>query len=253
MLAPPIIRRNLCKNCPKFRPKAHLQMNGFAHPRRESLEPPKDIVKVLSSCHQTLSRIGRHHSIISRQVSVCVLAHEYKTIMLFFHILTLMLQITPLPHSAVVKPFSDHARVVLPCDTQTHPKNQSERRALVYGLPPEWTAVFQTVSSIQPPLINPAFIEFFSTAAKLAAADPVPGRRVQRIPFGALVLEFIASDEQNQLVTKEFVEAASLWLLDAAQKGWTGLFKAWVMDRVDGDVVFIRLTSLWDEMMSLSF
>ncbi|CAD6572434.1 MAG: hypothetical protein ASARMPRED_005333 [Alectoria sarmentosa] len=152
---------------------------------------------------------------------------------------------TPLVHPNILNGSSG--------DIQAHPRTQSGRRALVYGLPPEWTAVFQTVTSIQPPLITPAFVQFFSTAAKLAAADPVPGRRVQRIPFGALVLEFIANDNQNQLVTKEFVEAASLWLLDAAQKGWTGLFKAWVVDKADGEVVFVRLTNVWDELMSLSF
>lgn len=169
------------------------------------------------------------------------------------HMLALpMLPITLLPYLAVAKPFPDHAMVVTPADTQTRPRIQSARRALVYGLPPDWTAVFQTVTSIQPPLINPAFIQFFSMAAKVAAADPVPGRRFQRISFGALVLEFIANDDQNQVVTKEFVEAASLWLLHAAQKGWTGLFKAWVLDRADGDIVFIRLTSVWDEMMSLT-
>lgn len=164
-----------------------------------------------------------------------------------------MLQIVLLPYLAAAKPFPDHAMLVSPDDIQARPRTQYERRALVYGLPPQWTAVFQSVTSIQPPLINPAFVQFFSMAAKLAAADPVPGRRVQRIPFGALVLEFIANDEPNKIVTKEFVEAASLWLLDAAQKGWTGLFKAWVCDRADGDVVFIRLTSVWDDLMSLSY
>ena len=90
-------------------------------------------------------------------------------------------------------------------------------------------------------------------AANLAAADPVPGRRVQRISFGALVLEFIADGDPSRIVTKEFVEAATLWLLDAAQKGWTDFFKAWVMDMADGEVVFIRLTSVWDELMSVSY
>lgn len=164
-----------------------------------------------------------------------------------------LLPMSLLPDLAAAKPLPDHVVVVSPGNIQAHARTQSGRRALVYGLPPEWTAVFQTVTSIQPPLINPAFVQFFSTAAKLAAADPVPGRRVQRIPFGAFVLEFIANDNQNQIVTKEFVEAASLWLLDAAQKGWTGFFKAWVMDRADGEIVFVRLTNVWDELMSLSF
>ena len=170
------------------------------------------------------------------------------------HMLVLpMLPINLLPHLAVAKPFPNHAMVISTADTQARPRTQSGRRTLVHGLPPEWTGVFQTVKSIQPPLINPVFIQFFSVAAKLAAADPVPGRRVQRIPFGALVLEFIANDDRNQVVTREFVEAASLWLLDAAQKGWTGFFKAWVLDRADGDIVFIRLTTVWDEMMSWSY
>ena len=157
------------------------------------------------------------------------------------------------PHLAVAPPFLDHAMVVFSANTQARPIVQFERRTLVYGLPPGWTAVFQTVTSIQPPLISPAFVQFFSTAAKLAAADPVPGRPVQRIPFGALVLEFIADNNQNQVVTKEFVMAASLWLLDAAQKGWTGLFKAWVIDRTDGELVFIQLTNAWDGLTSLSY
>lgn len=173
--------------------------------------------------------------------------------MQFLHMLALItLPMTLSPHLAMAKPFPDHAVVVLPAVTQARPRTQSERRASVHGLPPGWVAVFETITSIQPPLISPVFIQFFSSAAKLAAADPVPGRRVQRIPFGALILEFIANDDQNQVVTKEFVEAASLWLLDAAQKGWTGFFNAWVMDMADGKIVFIRLKNVWDEM-SLSF
>ena len=155
-------------------------------------------------------------------------------------------------HLAVAQPFSDHGMVVSPADTKSPPRAQPKRRSLVYGLPPGWTAVFQTVTSIQPPLINPAFVQFFSTVANLAAADPVPGRHVQRIPFGSLVLEFIASGDQRQIVTKEFVLAASLWLLDAAQKGWTGLFNAWVIDSADGEVVFVRLGTVWDQLVSLS-
>ena len=40
-------------------------------------------------------------------------------------------------------------------------------------------------------------------AENLAAADPVPGPHDQRLPFGALVLEFMA----------KIVVAAFLWLL----------------------------------------
>lgn len=121
----------------------------------------------------------------------------------------------------------------------------------MYGLPPGWTAVFQTVATIQPPLIRPVFVQFFSTAAQLAIADPTPGRHVQRIPFGSLILEFVAGN--NQIVTKEFVVAASLWLLNAAQNGWTGFFEAWVVDKTDGEIIFVRLTTMWDELVPLSF
>ena len=78
----------------------------------------------------------------------------------------------------------------------------------MYGLRSGWNAVFETVRSIQPPLINLAFVPFFFVAAKLAAADPVLDRHVQRIPFGALVLEFMV----------KIVVTASLWLLDAVEK-----------------------------------
>ena len=162
------------------------------------------------------------------------------------------LPFTLLPDLAMAKPFPGHAMVVSPAGTQAHPTTQFGRRTLVHGLPSGWVAVFETVTSIQPPLINPAFIQFFSTAVKLATSDPVPGRPVQRIPFGALILEFIADGQQNQVVTKEFVAAASLWLLDAAQKGWTGFFNAWVMDMADGSIIFVRLGSVWDELTSLS-
>lgn len=172
----------------------------------------------------------------------------------WLHMLALqMLPIFLMPHLALAKPLPHHAMIISLANTEARPQTQFGRRGLVYGLPPDWTAVFQTVTSIQPPLVSPVFIQFFSVAAKLAAADPVPGRRVQRIPFGALCLEFIANDKQNQIVTKEFVQAASLWLLDAAQKGWTGFFKAWVVDKADGEIVYIRFSNVWDEMMSLSY
>ena len=164
-----------------------------------------------------------------------------------------MLSIILLPHPAVAKPAPDHAVLLAPADIQSRLGNPRGRRALVHGLPSGWTAVFQTVTSLQPPLVNPAFIKFFSVAAQLAAADPVPGRPVQRIRYGAMALEFIANNGQGQIVTKEFVEAASVWLLDAAQDGWTGFFKAWVLDRADGEIVFVRLINVWDEVMSLTY
>ena len=44
---------------------------------------------------------------------------------------------------------------------------------------------------------RPAFVQVFSIAANLAAADPVPDRRVQRIPFGALAFKSLANGEQT--------------------------------------------------------
>ena len=159
---------------------------------------------------------------------------------------TLMLDI------AMAKPSPNHAMVISPADTKPTPIIPPRKRALVHGLPPGWAAVFETVTSIQPPLISPVFVQFFDVAARLAAADPITGRHIQRIPFGSLVLEFIANGDQNQIVTKEFVTAASLWLRDAAQKGWTGFFKAWVVDKADGEMVFVRLGTVWDELLSLT-
>ena len=59
------------------------------------------------------------------------------------------------------------------------------------------------------------------------------------------MLELIAVDELGY-VSREFAQAASLWLLDAALKGWTGLFEAWVVDKADGETVYVRLATLWD-------
>lgn len=163
-----------------------------------------------------------------------------------------ILSATFLLHLVVAQTVPDHAIVVASGDPESPPRTQLRRRALVRGLPPGWVAVFETVTSIQPPLISPAFVQFFSAALNLAVADPVPGRHVQRIPFGSLILEFIANGDQNQIVTKEFVAAASLWLLDAAQNGWTGFFRAWVLNKADGEMVFVRLGTMWDELLSLS-
>ena len=231
----------------------NLQMKASRIRKEEFSRPQKDVATVLPS------NLEKSHAVsilttFPPHIQYRSLGTYLKMIMQLFHTLAVpVLSIILFPHLAVAAPFPDHTMVAFSANTQARPIPQFERRTLVYGLPPGWTAVFQTVTSIQPPLISPAFIQFFSTAAKLAAADPVPGRRVQRIPFGALVLEFIADNDQSQVVTKEFVVAASLWLLDAAQKGWTGFFKAWVMDRTDGAIVFVRLTNVWDGLTSLSY
>ena len=169
-----------------------------------------------------------------------------------FRMLTLsMLSAILLTHPGVATPTPEHAVLLAPADVQSRLGNPRGKRTLVHGLPPGWTAVFRTITSLQPPLVNPAFIKFFSVAARLAAADPVPERPVQRILYGALALEIVADNGQGQTVTKEFVEAASVWLLDAAQNGWTGFFKAWVLDIANGEIVFIQLINLWDKGVSL--
>ena len=174
--------------------------------------------------------------------------------MRLLHALALPTLLMPLLIQRVwTKPFAEHAMMVPRADTQPTPEPQLRRRALVHGLPPDWTAVFQTVTSIQPPLVNPIFVQFFSTVARMAAADPVPGRHFQRIPFGSLVLEFIANGDQSNVVTKEFVVAASLWLQDTAEKGWTGFFNAWVLNKADGEMIFVRLSTRWDQMKFLPY
>ena len=172
---------------------------------------------------------------------------------LFRMLILPMLSAILLPHPGVAMPTPDHAVLLVPADVQSRLRNPRGRRALVHGLPLGWTAVFETITSLQPPLVNPAFIKFFSEAAQLAAADPVPDRPVQRILYGALALEFVANNGQGQTVTKEFVEAASVWLLEAAQNGWTGFFRAWVLDQANGEIIYIQLINVWDEWLSLLY
>ena len=52
--------------------------------------------------------------------------------------------------------------------------------------------------------------------------------------------------EANAVVSREFVQAACLWLLDAAMKGWVGFFRAWVTDVVDQEVIEIRMGTIFD-------
>ena len=51
---------------------------------------------------------------------------------------------------------------------------------------------------------------------------------------------------QNEVVSREFVQATSLFLLDAAMKGWTGFFRAWITDSLDKEVVEIRMGTVFD-------
>ena len=56
----------------------------------------------------------------------------------------------------------------------------------------------------------------------------------------------MVAEGQNDVVTREFVQAVSLWLLDTATKGWTGFFRAWVTDVIDNEVVEIRMGTIFD-------
>ena len=125
--------------------------------------------------------------------------------------------------------------------------SQSKRGFLrVSGLPPGLSGRFTAVASIRPSLPAAAiFIKFFRTAASLAAKDKTPSRPTLRFSYGILVFEMISLQE-NLPVTKEFVHAATLWLLHAVQNGWTGFFEAWILDEVDHEMVYVRLATIWD-------
>ena len=116
----------------------------------------------------------------------------------------------------------------------------------IKNLPAGYTGSFITFVSVCP--VFPAtktFVRFFKKAAALSVTDPSPGRRHQRFVFGALALE-LAVKRENEVVSREFVQATSLWLLDAAVKGWTGFFRAWVTDGLDGQVVEVRMGTIFD-------
>ncbi|KAL6720008.1 hypothetical protein ACLMJK_001929 [Lecanora helva] len=119
------------------------------------------------------------------------------------------------------------------------------------GLPTGWTGLFLSFRTTRPTIPIPSiFIRFFRLAASAASQDPYLGRSFQRFEIGALVLEFFAV-EDGGYVTREFMQAASLWLMERAQRGWVGLFEAWVMDRDDGEVVYVRCATIWDLPMKV--
>ena len=85
----------------------------------------------------------------------------------------------------------------------------------------------------------------------MARRDTVPGRPFQRFKYGALIIEFVSVPTQANsrgFVTKEFVEAAAIWLFDAAQHGWTDFFEAMVVDQYDHEKVFIQVANIWDKL-----
>ncbi len=116
----------------------------------------------------------------------------------------------------------------------------------IKDLPAGYTGSFVTFISIIPNFPSTAsFIHFFETAASLAVTDPSAGRRYQRFTLGGLALELVARGT-DELVSREFVQATSLWLMDAASKGWAGFFHAWVVDQGDGQMVEVRMGTVWD-------
>lgn len=130
--------------------------------------------------------------------------------------------------------------------TQSHSLQRRDFALRIKNLPVGYTGIFSTFVSICPKTPATAtFIRFFKTAAAHSATDSLPGRRHQRFTFGALALEMVVQG-QNEVVNKEFVQAVCLWLLDAAVKGWTGFFRAWVTDAVDNEVVEIRMGTIFD-------
>lgn len=172
-------------------------------------------------------------------------------------ILALLLSLTaaaiaatvPTPHLLVhknVPPTNPHPEPHLLARVTPSPPQRRDLTLRIKDLPDGYTGIFTTFISISPKLpATSTFIRFFKTAAAHAATDTKPGRAHQRFTFGALALELVVR-EANAVVSREFVQAACLWLLDAAMKGWVGFFRAWVTDVVDQEVIEIRMGTIFD-------
>ena len=119
------------------------------------------------------------------------------------------------------------------------------------GLPQPWKGIFRSLNTIQPPLPAQSFAHFFLAVAQTARGDRVWARPFQRFTYGALILEFAASDDGSKLVTKEFVEATATWLLNQVREGWTGFFEALLIDQAQGEKVYVHLSNTWDAWMKL--
>ena len=52
---------------------------------------------------------------------------------------------------------------------------------------------------------------------------------------------------QDEVVNGEFVQAATLWLLDGAVKGWTGFSWSWVTNAVHHELVEVRIGTIFDK------
>ena len=124
------------------------------------------------------------------------------------------------------------------------------KRTIVHGLPSGWHGVYKSVKCIQPPLPTPVFANFFLHVAEAARKDPVWGRSYRKFTYGALVLEFASAtpDDMSKVVTKEFAEAAALWLFQAAQRGWSNFFEAWILDAGNKELIYVHVANIWDAL-----
>ena len=134
-----------------------------------------------------------------------------------------------------------------------HPSPNLHKRAhSIFGLPTTWIGVFDHVTSVQSSypthLVIPAFQEFYYQAARAAQLNTSPCRRYERFVSGCMILEFMA-DDLDGVVTREFVLAVSLWLSDAAAKGWTDFFRAWILDTSDNELIHIQMGLIWNSLV----
>ncbi|MCJ1453470.1 hypothetical protein MMC28_003817 [Mycoblastus sanguinarius] len=175
--------------------------------------------------------------------------HQILTLLTFLFLSRVTPAISPtvIHHPIAASASSGHTQDLCTLEYRTPHK----RALAIQGLPKGWSGVFQDFvsviqrfNSVRPSTpLAATFVRFFNSAAAQAILDTVAGRLYQRFIFGALVMEMIT---EEGLVTKEFVEAAMIWLLNAAQRGWIGLFKAWVTDIVYGGTIFIQMGTIWD-------
>ena len=157
-------------------------------------------------------------------------------------------QARALSQSAISRSDQDNGHLDLTLPLEHRRFIERSQPMIIHGLPYTWEGVFKSISTIQPPLPISIFSNFFLQVAQIAHTDAAPARPYQRFVYGALVLEFIPKNGR-QVVTKEFVEAAAMWLMHAAQNGWAEFFEAWVMDPFDMDTVYVHVVNYWDTMM----
>lgn len=113
--------------------------------------------------------------------------------------------------------------------------------ARIANLPQGWTGIFTDITALQPSNVVAAlFIHFFKSAAEKVVRSLFPDRWIQRVDGGSLILE-MWNEDPKKIVTRELLLAVLLWLLNAAQRGWTGFFVARVRDRVSREWIVVRL------------